>query len=678
MKLRWFEVRDGVHGCEVGADFFPLLPKSTGKYNSRKLPLDASQMSCNQVNGGLLLSLPLNSDERLYGLGSNFKTLNLRGKIFELKVDHYGGQDNGHTHAPVPFYVSSKGYGVFINVSERLKVYAGGVHPFDKPPALADRLESGWKAVADGSTMEIFVPGKGFELLVFGGETMLEVVEKFNMHCGGGCLPPKWGLGFWHRINIKATAEDAVKMADSFAAHGVPLQVLGLEPGWHSSSYPCTYEFRKSAFPEPGKFLAELASRGIRVNLWENCMVHPDSPLAKELGDRHGDHHAGWGGLVPDLYDPEAREVFGRQHERAHVQLGVSGYKLDECDGFDQWLWPDHTKFPSGMDGAQLRQQFGILYQKAIDAVFRRVNRRTYGLVRASNAGSAPLPFVLYNDCYAHRDFIAGVANCGFSGLLFCPEARKADTAEEWLRRVQAVCMSPMAMINGWTDDTEPWSFPEVADQVRKAVELRIRLFPYLYSAFAKYHFKGTPPFRAMALESSFKAPEEVGEGKLDSVENPYSVAASRDILDQYMMGDDLMVCPLFDGEPERKVVLPAGRWYDFHTGKLAGEREVITVKATCKDIPIYVRDGAVVPLLKDAKFPEGGKSVPLEVRHYAELPGSFELYDDDGVSFDHERGAFSWTTLKAERDNGQWRGAAADKTGNYRSSYGPIDWVFM
>ena len=678
MDLRWFEIRDGVHGSEVGGDFFPLLPRSTGKAGAGKLPLDESQVTCREADGGLVLSLPLGPDERLHGLGTNFKTLDLRGRIYELKVDHYGGKDNGHTHAPVPFYVSSRGYGVFVNVSERLKVYAGGVHPFAKPPELRDRLGPGWKDVAPGSTVEIFVPGEGFELVLFGGASMLEVVERFNMHCGGGCLPPKWGLGFWHRIKMEATAEDAIKMVDDFAAHSVPLQVLGLEPGWHSSCYPCTYEFRESHFPNPEKFFAEMARRGVRVNLWENCMVHPDSRLAEELGPRHGDYHAGWGGLVPDLNDPEAREIFGRQHERAHIALGNSGYKLDECDGFDQWLWPDHAQFPSGMNGVQLRQQFGLQYQRALDAVFRRRNRRTYGLVRASNAGSASLPFVLYNDCYAHRDFIAGMINCGFSGLLFTPEARKADSAEDLLRRVQAVCMSPMAMINAWADATEPWSFPEVADQIREVIELRIRLLPYLYSAFAKYHIKGTPPFRAMALEGSFKPPEEADAGKLDSVANPYATAVNRDVLDQYMMGDDLMVCPLFAGEPERKVVLPAGRWYDFHTGKLAGEREVITVKATCKNIPIYVRDGAVVPLLKAAKFPGSGQDAPLEVRHYGKLPGQFELYDDDGESFDNERGAFSWTTLRAVRDNGGWRGEAVAKTGSYCSNYGPIEWVFM
>jgi len=666
MELRWFEIRDGVHGCEVGGDFFTLLPKSTGTAGAGKLPLDG--VSCREVDGGLLLSLPLGPDERLHGLGSNFKVLNLRNKIFELKVDHYGGKDNGHTHAPVPFYVSSKGYGVFVNVSERLKVYAGGVHPFAKPPALADRLSPDWKDVVPGSVVEVFIPGKGFELVLFHGESMLEVVEKFNLHCGGGCLPPKWGLGFWHRINIKANAEDAVKMADAFAKRHIPLQVLGLEPGWHSDCYPCSYEFRESHFPDPAKLFADLAGRGVRANLWENCMVHPDSPLGKELGARHGDYHAGWGGLVPDLNDPEAREVFGRQHERAHIALGASGYKLDECDGFDQWLWPDHAKFPSGMNGVQLRQQFGLLYQRALDAVFRRRNQRTYGLVRAANAGSAPLPFVLYNDCYAHRDFIAGLANCGFSGLLFTPEARKADTAEEWLRRVQAVCMSPLAMINGWADDTEPWTFPEVADQVREVIELRVRLLPYLYSAFAKYHQKGTPPFRAMVLETAFQPPEAATATKLDSVDNPYSVAASNDILDQFMMGDDLMVCPLFAGEPERKVVLPAGRWYDFYTGALAGEREVITVKADYRNIPIYVRDGAVVPMLKTAKFPEGVDNVPLEIRHYGELPGSFELYDDDGVTFDNERGACCWTTLSD--------GKVVAMTGNYRSNYGPFEWV--
>jgi alpha-D-xyloside xylohydrolase len=164
---------------------------------------------------------------------------------------------------------------------------------------------------------------------------------------------------------------------------------------------------------------------------------------------------------------------------------------------------------------------------------------------------------VIYNDCYDHRQYIAGLCNAGLAGLLFTPEARGAGDGESWLRRLQAVCLSPLAMINAWADGTKPWSFPEVEDEVRDVMLLRIRLLPYLYTAFAHYCFEGVPPVRPMILEPAFRLPDASFEqGALDSTDNPYNDAMRREILDQFMLGPDLLVAPLFAGEAERTIVL--------------------------------------------------------------------------------------------------------------------------
>lgn len=690
MEMRWEKIMSGIWRGRVGGDaFVPLL--NEGAFKPRREALDAlgdgalpfrlEEATCVRTQAGFVLSFPLDDTEKLYGLGLNFDSLDQRGSVRELKMDHYANRDNGHTHAPVPFYVSDHGYGVFLNLSEPIKVYAGTTHSAHLPhPPIFDRQDPRWRDVSVSRRVEMLFSSEEAEALIFAGPSMAEVVCRFNLYCGGGCLPPRWGLGFWHRMSMKATADQVTSVADEFAGRGFPLDVAGLEPGWHSQSYPNTFEFNAERFPDPKGFVEGLRERGVRVNLWENCMVHPESSLGAKLAKYCANYYAGWGGLIPDLSMPEAREIFSRQHEREHLKIGVSGYKLDECDGFDQWLWPDHAEFPSGLTGVQIRQQYGVLFQKMVDEMFRRKGERTYGLVRASNAGGVSFPFVIYNDCYNHRQYVNGLVNSGFCGALFTPEARGARTAEEWLRRIQVACMSPLAMINAWAESMFPWTFPEVENDVRKVMKLRTRLIPYLYSAFARYHFEGKPPFRALALDGCLlRRSEDCKQGELDSTGNPYSKAVSRDIRDQYLMGDHIMVAPLFAGEDSRIVVIPEGRWYDFYTGELVGSNNIVTVSRRQKDIPLYVRDGGIVPLLREGFRMMPGEVTPLEVRHYGESEGAFMLYDDDGETFAYEQGDFCWLTMKVTCGaDGRLSGKVEESLGRLHSSYRVARWNLM
>ncbi len=170
-----------------------------------------------------------------------------------------------------------------------------------------------------------------------------------------------------------------------------------------------------------------------------------------------------------------------------------------------------------------MRQTYGIQLQKSLTEIFREKNRRTYGLVRASNSGGVSFPYAIYNDCYNFGESITGLINCGFSGILWTPEVRGAQNGEEWIRRFQVVCFSPLAMLDAWASGTKPWSFPEVEDMVRDIMKFRQRFIPYLYSAFARYHFEGIPPFRAIVLDYPMEHARSGHEkGSLDDTENPY------------------------------------------------------------------------------------------------------------------------------------------------------------
>jgi alpha-glucosidase (family GH31 glycosyl hydrolase) len=335
---------------------------------------------------------------------------------------------------------------------------------------------------------------------------------------------------------------------------------------------------------------------------------------------------------------------------------------------------------PSGHDGEQLRQTFAVLAQRAVFTMFRQANRRTLGQVRGSNAGASSFPFVIYNDNYAFDEYITAVANSGFVGILWSPEVR-GGKGEDMLRRTQAVCFSPLALYNGWATDDKLWTHAEVKDAIKSVIQLRMRLLPYFYNAFAQYHYEGTPLIRPMPLIPGFKvANAKETEGGLDATENPYAIGKVTEVKDQYLLGDALLVAPIAAGVKTRTVVLPPGRWYDFYTGKLAGENETIKVTPDLTQIPLFVKDGSLVPLIQERpSAPSSDEVLPLEVRHYGELPGRLRLYDDDGETFDYEKGNYSWTALEVARDSsGQWVPSVTPDKNGKAWHYRDVRWTYM
>jgi len=687
----WTEIAPGVWKTIAGTpdklDLFnaagikPAADALT-KMGTPEFPFSESDIVTEVVNGETYLRFPLLKDEQIFGFGLNFKTVQQRGKILQLHVDHYGGTDNGRTHAPVPFYVSDRGYGVFINSSRYLTIYAGSAVRKDSPSApepLDRNVDTKWTSQPYSDAVEILVPAPGVEVYVFAGPTPLDAVRRYNLYCGGGCLPPRWGLGFTQRVPTLYTSEQVEQEAEMFTERGFPLDFIGLEPGWQSKSYPCTLEWDKKRYPDPANFIEKMKKKGIRLNLWTNPYISPASPIYQNILPYTGSHTV-WGGVVIDLTIPEAQNILLAQIGNDQVNLGISGYKIDECDGYDRWLWPDVAKFPSGNSAEQMRQTYGLLLQKLTTDLYHQKNTRTYGLVRSSNGGGSSFPYVIYNDYYSHEDFITALINSGFSGVLWTPEVRSSKTSEEWLRRIQTVCFSPMAMINAWSSGTKPWSFTDVEKEVKEYTLLRMQLIPYLYSEFAKYHFEGTPPFRGMDLEAGFDAGAKMELKNENLNDNPYAEAVQKEIKDQYMTGEYLLVAPLFTGQTSRKIVLPKGKWYDFYTGKYAGAGEVITVIPGLSKIPVYVKDGGIIPMMKPALHaPVIGQKFDLEIKYFGSKPGNYMLYDDDGETFCYENGAYSWREIKVVIDKkGKFSGTISKAEKGKPDNVGKVTWKFM
>ena len=693
-QVSWKEVAPGVWKGVVGnPESYSLLsvanvsPRIEGFTRLPEVPLPAlaNEIVGEIQDGKANLRIPLERGEQLYGFGLNFQTVHQRGRILNLHVDHYGGKDNGRTHAPVPFYISSLGYGVFVNSARYLTVYAGSGARKDSPnaPVPKDRnTDKTWTSAPYSDAVSIQVPAPGIEIYLFAGPTPMDVVRRYNLFCGGGSLPPRWGLGFVQRTKKLYTDKDVEREVNEFEAQGFPLDVIGLEPGWQSKAYPCTFEWDKTRFPAPADFVKAMAERNVRINLWTNPYVSPESDIYKEMYPLSGTHTV-WCGIVPDFADARARDLFSGKFDKEHIGIGVSGYKIDEIDGYDRYLWPDVATFPSGVSAEQMRQTYGLWVQRITTDIYRNYNRRTYGLVRGSNGGGSSFPYVIYNDYYSHKDFITALINSGFCGVLWTPEVRGSKTSEEWLRRFQSVVFSPMAMINAWSSGTKPWSFPDVTDNIREYALLRMRMMPYWYTEFARYHFDGIPPFRALNLEAGFNPEQAAVEGELKDADletNPYLESVRKEIKDQYMAGEYLLVAPMFAGQTERTVVLPLGDWYDFYTGEYVGNGEKITVKPGLERIPVFVKDGGIIPMMDPLLHaPKAGEKINLEIRHYGKAEGSYRLYDDDGETFDYENGAYSWREIKVTRDRkGRLKGSISKAEKGKPDNIATVSWKFM
>ena len=661
VNLEWKKEGQGIWKISVGKqekgtllselDITPQW-KAIEEIGDAPLAIDPKDVKTEVVDGKTYIRFPLDKDEKIFGLGLNFKTVEQRGRVMRLHVDHYGGSDNGRTHAPIPFFVSSKGYGALINSARYIDVWVGTSVRQDSsnPPVAKDRnTDKDWTAQPYSDNLEFLIPAEGAEVIVFSGKTMLDVVRRYNLYNGGGCLPPKWGLGFWHRVPSLFTDTEIEREVQEFRDKGFPLNVVGLEPGWMTASYPCTYEWDNTRFPNPQAFTKKMKESNIQTNLWMNPYISPKGELYDRIKP-YTSSHTVWCGIVPDYMMSEAQRILIDHFKKHQLNLGVSGYKMDENDGYDSWLWPDVASFPSGTSAEQMRQIYGSLMQKVTTQMYKDENKRTYGLVRAANAGTTSFPYVIYNDYYNHHDFITALVNSSFIGVLWTPEVRASRTSEEWLRRMQTVCFSPLAMLNAWADGTKPWTFPEVAESVKAISLLRMQLIPYLYTAFADYTFKGTPPVRAMNLEEGYNMDEKMLQVSFDATNNPYALAIKKEVKDQFMVGNSLLVAPLFEGEKERKVILPKGKWYDFYTGEFAGEGEIISVSPGLDKIPVYVKDGGIVPMFPPIRQIDN-KQYPLEVRHYGNAPGIYDLYDDDGETFNYQKGEFVRIVLTVDVD---------------------------
>ena len=600
-------------------------------------PFQESDIKTTERAGAFLLEIPLSPQEDIYGLGLMLKSFRQTGLKKQLRTNSDPTADTGDSHAPVPFYVSTAGYGILVDTARYVTFCAGnykarGTKQDEEGFQSAGTEIGHWWVKSGSGNMLVDIPAaSGVDVYIFCGDSLKDTVARYNLFSGGGAFVPLWGLGVLYRAYMPGDQAHVLGLAKHLRKENIPCDIFGLEPGWQTHAYSCTYEWDSTRFPDPDGFLNELSEMGLKVNLWEHAYVHPDSPIFEEMKPYAGDYYV-WDGLVPDFNQQGARELFAAYHTKLKEQ-GVTGFKLDECDNSDytsNWGFPNFARFPSGMDGEQMHTVFGSLYQQVMRKPYDADNQRTFGQCRQSTALASPNPYVLYSDLYDHTDFMRGMASAAFSGLLWSPEVRQADSEEELLRRMQAVVISPQAVLNCYQVPSPPWkqfdyyknlagefldNQEELTAKCKAILDFRMSLVPHLYTAYYTYYSEGIPPVRPLVMD----------------YENDQNV---RNIFDEYLIGEGLLAAPVIYGWGNIKhMYLPKGNWYDFYTGEKVEGGCFFDKEIPLDKIPLYVREGTLLALAKPlTHIPE---EVVFDITLFAYGTGdcSCTLICDDGIS---------------------------------------------
>lgn len=545
-------------------------------YKESKTSFEKEDFTFRKLKTGCVLEWKLESDTQIFGFGLQLKQFNHTGHKIITRVNADPTSPSGESHAPVPFLVTNKKYGIYFDTARYAEFHCGIKKPNDNkktakdmPATTTEELYAA-RQFDDSTLMSVFIPHvEGIDIYVMEGDTITDIVSQYNMLAGGGPKVPEWGLGVIYRCCTKYNDEKVREIANYFREKDIPCDILGLEPGWQTCAYSCSHVWDSARFPNPKELVNDLREAGYHINVWDHAFTHPTSPIYDDLADYCGDY-AVWNGRVPDFGMSQGRSIYAEHQKKELIELGIDGFKLDECDGSDNtggWSFPLHSTFPSGLDGEQFHSLFGTLYVQALLEALD--GKDTLSEVRNLGALASSYPFVLYSDLYDHRDFVRGTVTSSLSGLLWSPEVRHAESKKDLIRRLQSVVFSEQCLINGWYCAEVPWKELGCEDEVRELLKLRTSLVPMLKKAFDSYQATGKPPIRALVMDYT----DDVETYKID---------------DEYMFCDDLLVAPIIGTESdEREVYLPEGQWKNYFTGQPVKSGR-FTVNTT--GIPVYRR----------------------------------------------------------------------------------------
>lgn len=584
---------------------------------------------------GFRLELGLTADERLYGLGDACRDqLQRRGHEASMVLR------NVASYAPIPFLMSTRGWGLFVNTTWFHRIDAGATDP--------DRL------VVSGAR-------GGLDIYLIAGGSLPELLDRYTELAGRPCLLPLWGYGLTFVCDERGVrARDVLYEAYEFRRQRIPCDTIGLEPDWMERHYDFTVEkeWSKDRFHIPfwldkakhSTFCAGLANMGFKLSLWlccdydlseheERLLGNPWDPmreadLAPHAADVVRDPH-----LVPTYADHLTKSgTAWFEHLKRFVDDGASAFKLD---GANQVLFHPDRKWRNGMDDAEMHNLYPLLLNKQMSLGFRdHTGRRAMVYSAGGYAGIQQYSATWAGDTGGNAGPLISLLNHGLSG-----HSNTSCDMEVWSPAgIHFGFFQPWSQVLSWHMYNQPWfQRPELLEMFGFYARLRYRLLPYIYSAAHVAARTGLPILRAMPLA----APDD-----------PLCADCTR----QYLFGEFFLTCAFAD-----RIRLPAGRWFDYWTGAVhKGPCDLPCTIPAGRGGVLFVKAGAIIPMWPPTNFVGESAIEDLTLDVYPCGQSAFSVYEDDGITDAYLQGRLAETRIECRQSRHSLRLTILPRQGDY------------
>jgi len=516
--------------------------------------------------------LDLGVGDLVYGLGERFTSFVKNGQVVDI-WNNDGGTSSDQAYKNIPFLVTNRGWGVFVNHTD---------------------LVSFEVASENVSKVGFSVKGEALEYMLIDGPTPREALDRYTRLTGRPALPPAWSFGLWLSTSFTTSYDEATvsSFVDGMAERDIPLAVFHFDCFWMRRQHWSDFVWNPESFPDPEGMLARLKARGLHISVWINPYIAQRSHLFEE-GKREGyflkrsngdvwqwDHWQSGMAFV-DFTNPDACRWYADQLTRV-LKQGVDAFKTD----FGERV-PTDVVYHDGSDPEAMHNQYTFLYNKLVFETVKAVkgDREALLFARSATTGGQRFPVHWGGDNSATYESMAeslrGGLSLGLSGFGFWSHDiggyQNKAPAHVYKRWCAFGLLSSHSRLHGFTTYRVPWIFDEEAvDVLRRFTKLKCRLMPYLYSVAREAHEKGLPMMRAMLLEF----PDDPAVETLDR---------------QYMLGDSLLVAPVFSEEGRVLVYLPDGRWTHLLTGEVVDGGKWRRERHGFMSLPLYVRPNALI-----------------------------------------------------------------------------------
>ncbi len=535
----------------------------------------------------------LHPHEAIFGLGEKFMPLNKVGQTIDLNMTEAHGVTTPRSYKNIPFFVSTKGYGVFFNHSSRITFWVGSMSTADIQIATEDDFLDYYVILGD----------------------IKQLLSRYTDITGKGVVPPKWTFGYWQSKISYKSAEETLDIAQKLRENKIPCDIIHLDTHWFKKEWLCDLEFDKVRFPDPEAYMTELAKMGFNISLWQLPYIAEGSQLFDELKAVDGfvknkegglyDIRCGFNFFPPgtrisciDFTNPKAVQVY-QKWLRKLFKLGAKVIKTDF--GEDA---PVDGIYYDGTPGYQMHNLYPLLYNRAVAEVTKEETGDIVVWGRSAWAGCQRYPLQWGGDSspnWANMvPQLEGGLSFGLSGFQFWSQDIGGFLGQTGgnllIRWMQMGTFLSHSRIHGF-GDRELYKFePEVLRICRNYINLRYQLMPYIYGSAFSCVEQSLPMARALVVD----------------YQNDPTVW---NISDEYLFGDSILVAPITDPSNKRAVYLPEGTWTDWWTGEQLEGRRWIDIEADIETLPLYVREGAIIPVGPVMQYVNELKVEEIELR---------------------------------------------------------------